>query len=156
MCDWWNVGCKVEEGVENLVGDAIENMASAVLDAVGTAVASLGTMWVYIGTPNLTGGGSDVESSAPGTFSTPVLTILNYVTWIGLAVAVASAITLGAMMALRMRRGEGMQAVGKFGLILGGVILVSASSSLVAGLVPSGPARAGDRSRSFKGLCGGS
>lgn len=68
MCDWWNVGCKVEEGVENLVGDAIENMASAVLDAVGTAVASLGTMWVYIGTPNLTGGGSDVESSAPVLF----------------------------------------------------------------------------------------
>ena len=143
MCEWWNVGCKVGEGVENIVGDAIENMASAVLEAVGTAVASLGTMWVYIGTPNLTGGGSDVDGSAPGAFSAPVLTILNYVTWIGLAVAVASAITLGAMVALKMRRGEGMQAVGKFGLILGGVILVSASSSLVAGLLPSGPGQAG-------------
>ena len=143
MCEWWNVGCKVGEGVENIVGDAIENMATAVLEGVGKVVASLGTMWVYIGTPNLTGGGTTVDASTPGTFSAPILTILSYITWIGLAIAVISAIALGAMVALKMRRGEGMQAVGKFGLIMGGVILVSGASSLVAGILPSGPAQAG-------------
>lgn len=139
----WEIGNCPGEWAESVVGDAIQNMATAVLEALGKTVASLGTMWIYIGTPNLTGGGSTVDSSAPGAFSAPVLTILSYITWVGLAVAVISAIVLGAMVALKMRRGEGMQAVGKFGLVMAGVILISSSSSLVAGLLPTGPAQAG-------------
>ncbi|TWS21694.1 hypothetical protein FK530_25055, partial [Tsukamurella conjunctivitidis] len=64
-CDGWsffNPVCHVKEGVKVVAGDAIENMANAVMEAFGKAVASLGTIWVNVGTPNLTatGGSSSV------------------------------------------------------------------------------------------------
>ena len=45
-CSGWsffNPMCHVSEGVQAVVGDAIENMANAVMEAFGKAVASLGT-----------------------------------------------------------------------------------------------------------------
>src|SRR5665647_362769 len=68
-CDWWDLQCKAGEVASNVVGSAIENMANAVMEAYGKALASLGTVWVHIGTPNLTGtGGSSTivaGTSAP-------------------------------------------------------------------------------------------
>jgi hypothetical protein len=54
--------CNAGEWANSVVGDAIENMANAVLEAFGKAVASLRTLWVNVGTPNLTGtgGGSSI------------------------------------------------------------------------------------------------
>lgn len=132
--------------VESAVGDAIDNMANAVLEAYGKAIASLGTVWVHIGTPNLTGtGGSSTispGSSAPD--SENITQVLGYVTWISLAVALLSLFILGAMIATRMRAGEGIAAVGKVGLVLAAVVLISGSSSLVSALLPSsGPRNAG-------------
>ena len=55
--------CHAENAASAVVGDAIENMATAVMEAFGKTVASLGTVWMYIGTPNLTGGGSSTISA---------------------------------------------------------------------------------------------
>lgn len=62
-CGALDFGCKAGQIASSAVGDAIQNFANAVMEMVGKAVASLGTIWLYIGTPNLTGGSA--ESSIP-------------------------------------------------------------------------------------------
>ena len=57
-CAPLDFGCTAGEWASSVVGDAIQNMADAVLEGVGKAVASLGTLWVNVGTPNLTGNGT--------------------------------------------------------------------------------------------------
>ncbi len=145
MCSIANIGSCVGDGVSAIVGDAIENMANAVLEAFGKVVASLGTIWVHIGTPNLTGSGGQsaisAGNSAPGAGN--ITTVLGYVTWISLVVAILSLVILGALIATRMRAGEGIAAVGKVGLVLGAVVLISGASALVTGLLPAGPSNAG-------------
>ena len=51
--------------VQSVVGDAIEKLAVAVQEMFGKAVSALGTLWVYIGTPNLTDNGG-ASSVTPG------------------------------------------------------------------------------------------
>lgn len=143
-CAWWDIGCHAGNWVESAVGDAIENMANAVMEAYGKAIASLGTMWVNIGTPNLTGGGgsSPISAGDAPAYSGNVTTVLSYVQWIGLAIAGLSIIILGMLIASKLRQGEGIAAVGRIGVILGGVILIGGAGGLVAGLMPSGPSGA--------------
>src|SRR5690606_40053304 len=80
-------------------------------------------------------------SSAPSAGN--ITTVLGYVTWISLVVAIISLMILGALIATRMRAGEGIAAVGKVGLVLGAVVLISGASALVTGLLPAGPSNAG-------------
>ncbi|MEE6289296.1 hypothetical protein V2J52_16705 [Georgenia sp. MJ173] len=145
-CGALDFGCKAAQLASSAIGDAIENMANAVMEAFGKAIASLGTVWVHIGTPNLTGtGGSSGLSagdSAP-VAGAAITTVMGYVTWISLAVAILSLFALGALVATRMRAGEGIAAVGRVGLILAAVVLVAAASALVTGVLPSGPRNAG-------------
>lgn len=113
-------------------------MAAAVSEAVGKLLASLGTMWVNVGTPNLTGGGSSsTVGTPPGVAG--LSTVLGYVTWVALALMVVSLFILGAQWAIRMRRGDG-GGVGKLGVILGATVLVSAAAALVSAVLPSSPA----------------
>ncbi|AYD90886.1 hypothetical protein D5R93_07615 [Actinomyces lilanjuaniae] len=141
-----NPACYLDQGVKAVVGDAIENLATAVVEAYGRAVASLGTVWVNIGTPNLTGSGSETSAIEAGTHATDSIGItrtIGYVMWTSLAVAVISLFILGALIASRIRTGEGVMAVGRVGLVLGATVLVSGSSALVSGLMPTGPNGAG-------------
>ncbi len=135
----------VGDAVNNAVGDAIENMANAVLEAFGKAVASLGTLWVNVGTPNLTGsgGGSSIAAGTTAPNSDGIITVLGWVTWISIALAAMSIILLGALIATRMRNGEGFQAAGRMGIVLGAIFLISGATALVSGLLPNGPQGAG-------------
>ena len=147
-CTGWsffNPFCHVNEGVEAVVGNAIENMANAVMEAFGKAIASLGTVWVHIGTPNLTGsgGGSAIDAGSSAPDSANVTSVMGYVMWISLGIAVLALFILGALIATRMRAGEGIAAVGRVGLVLSAVVLISAAGAIVAGLMPSGPRNAG-------------
>jgi hypothetical protein len=65
----------------------------------------------------------------PGTEG--LTTLLGWVKWIGLAVCVLGLIAAGTMMAIQSRRGEGGEHSGKIGMALGGVIIISAATSLV-------------------------
>ena len=134
------LGC-VGDAVNSAVGEAIENMANAVLEAFGKAVASLGTLWVNVGTPNLTGtgGGSSIAAGASAPNSEGVITVLGWVTWIAIAIAAISIILLGAVIATRMRNGEGFQAAGRLGIVLGAIFLISGATAFVSGLLPNGP-----------------
>jgi len=144
-CSFGDLACYGSNIASSALGNAIDNMAKAVQEAFGKAVASLGTIWVNIGTPNLTGSGSDSSlaagSSAPN--SGNITTVLGYATWIALAVCVISIVILGAIIATRMRAGEGIAAVGRVGLVLAAVVFISGASAIVTGLMPSGPNGAG-------------
>lgn len=142
-CRLVDLGCHAGEAAKSALGDAISALATAVIEAVGRAVASLGTVWVNIGTPNLTstGGASSVAAGSAAANSGNIATILGYVTWISLAIAVIALFILGALIATRMRSGEGIAAVGRIGLVLTAVVMVSAASSLVGGLLPDRPQR---------------
>lgn len=144
-CAPLDFGCKAGEWANSVVGDAIQNMADAVMEAFGKAVASLGTLWVNVGTPNLTGtgGGSPIEAGATAPNSGGIIQVLGWVTWIAIVIAAISIILLGALIATRMRNGEGFQAAGRLGIVLGAIFLISGATALVTGLLPNGPQGAG-------------
>ncbi|MCT2980597.1 hypothetical protein [Propionibacterium freudenreichii] len=61
--------------------------------------------------------------------------IMGWAKWVALAVCVLGLIAAGALMAIQSRRGEGGEHVGKIGMALGGVIVISAASALVGFLM---------------------
>ena len=144
-CGFLDFGCKSAQLAQSVLGSAIENLATAVMEAFGKAVASLGTVWVHIGTPVLTGSGSSssIAAGASAPDSGGISTVLGYVVWVSLAVCILSLFILGAVIATRLRAGEGIAAVGRIGLVLSAAVLVSGASALVAGVMPSGPRNAG-------------
>ncbi|MDU0328480.1 hypothetical protein RWH43_17105 [Microbacterium sp. KSW2-21] len=142
LLDWQ---CNAGNWVESVLGDAIENLARAVIEAFGKAVASVGTLWVNVGTPNLTGtgGGSAITVGQAAPNSDGIVQVLGWVTWIAIVLAAISIILLGALVATRMRAGEGFRAVGPLGFVLSGIFLMSGATALVSGLLPRGPQGAG-------------
>ncbi|MGO1567416.1 MAG: hypothetical protein ACTHXC_05250 [Brachybacterium sp.] len=141
-----NPFCHGKEAIADAAGDAINNLAAAVVEAFERAVASLGTVWVYIGTPNLTGtgGGSSIEAGEyPEVAGTNLETVLGYVTWVGFGIAILALMALGAHMSAMMKRGSGEVVLGRVAITLASVILISGASSLVAGFMPTSPEGAG-------------
>ena len=138
-CAPFDIACGLGEGISDVVSkasnDAVQELANRVLEGFGKALASIGTMWVSVPTPVLTAGeGTTIlPTNQPG--SDAFTTILSYVTYIGLALAVLSIIALGAMIALRSRRGEGMRSIGALGLIFIAIMLISGASALVGALL---------------------
>lgn len=58
--------------------------------------------------------------------------IMGWAKWVALAVCVLGLFAVGALMAIQSRRGEGGEHVGRLGMALGGVIIISAAGALVA------------------------
>lgn len=57
--------------------------------------------------------------------------ILGWAKWVALAVCILGLFAAGALMAVQSRRGEGGEHVGKIGMALAGVIVISAAVALV-------------------------
>ncbi|TFD75375.1 hypothetical protein E3T53_15940 [Cryobacterium psychrophilum] len=135
----WNFVCQGQAAVGDVVSkasnDAVQQLTNDVMEGFGKVVASMGTMWVSVPTPVLSAGTGTTEeiSTPPG--ADAFSTILGYVTFIGLTLAVLSIIALGALIALRSRRGEGFRHVGTLGIIFIAVLLISGASALVGGLL---------------------
>lgn len=70
-----------------------------------------------------------VATQPPGTEG--FTTIMGWAKWIALAVCILGLFAAGALMAIQSRRGEGGEHVGKIGMALGGVIVISAGAALV-------------------------
>ena len=67
--------------------------------------------------------------------SAQFLTILNWVSWVALAICVAGVIFAGLAMIISSRRGEGGEHMGKLGTVLAGCVIVGAASGFVGALV---------------------
>lgn len=130
--------CAVQDFLSSTIGDALSKLGDAVLDAVGKAVASLGTVWVGVGTPDLTGGGG--SSVAPGAHAggtAGIETVLGYATWIAFGVCVLALIVAATRLAVSGPE-QAHQHGQRIGMVLGAVILVSGASGVVLALM--GPA----------------
>jgi hypothetical protein len=134
-----DIFCVGGDAIGNVVSqasnDAVQDLANSVLEGFGKALASIGTMWVAVPTPVLTAGEGTTETLTAPPGSDSFTTILGYVTFIGLTLAVLSIIALGATIALRSRRGEGFRHVGTLGIIFIAILLVSGASALIGGLL---------------------
>lgn len=120
-----------------MASDAWQQTAYQMLEAFGRAVASLGTIWVYLPTPPLMGpgGGSAARPYESGGFTA----LLQYAIWIGAGLAVLSLIGFGAWMGWQRRHG-GSATLGRLGAILGGTALIGTAGAIVAALLPAGGA----------------
>ncbi|MBW8027309.1 hypothetical protein EOG37_11555 [Clavibacter michiganensis subsp. michiganensis] len=140
-CSFGDIGCSTSEivadAIEQGAKNTLEQLMDAALETFGKVVASLGTMWVYIPGPQFTKGeGSTVGYEPNSTVTGDFDTLLGYVAWIGLVVAVLSIIGF-AILYMRARSSEtGMDSLGRLGLVLGGVFLITSASSLVAWVIP--------------------
>lgn len=141
QCEWWDVVCKggnaMEEVVSKASNDAIQELTNRVMEGYGKALASMGSMWVSVPTPILTAGDGSTAGSGTPPGSEGFTTILNYVTYIGLAVAVLSLLGVAALFALRSRRGDGQRNLGAMGVVFIAVMLISGASALVGGFLSS-------------------
>lgn len=61
--------------------------------------------------------------------------LMGWAKWVALAVCILGLFAAGALMAVQSRRGEGGEHVGKIGMALAGVIVISAAAALVGFLV---------------------
>lgn len=140
-CAWYEVGCRAGEAIGDVIGDAIQDLANSIFEAFGEAAASLGTMWVNIGTPNLTGTGgtSLVEPGEAAPDAENLEQILSYVSWVGGVVAILSLAGIGALLAVRARSGGGIAAAGRLGVVLAATTLLGGGSAMISAVLPAGP-----------------
>src|SRR3954463_7083822 len=101
-----NPVCHLENSVGDVVGGAADSAVGALADAVGEggakAVASLGTVWVKGGTPNVT--------SADGTSASPAVAFVqSQLWWYMAAAAILGVILGGARMAWEQRAEPGRE-----------------------------------------------
>jgi type IV secretion system protein TrbL len=138
-CAPFDVSCGLGEGigdiVSNAANDAVQQLTNHVLEGFGKALASIGTMWVSVPTPVLTAGQGTTAAGGAPPGSEAFTTVLSYVTYIGLVLVVLSLIGLGALIALRSRRGDGVRNAGALGVLLVAVLLISGASALVGALL---------------------
>src|SRR5699024_9554230 len=145
--DWLDVGCTlttfcrnarsnvefVQDPVGTITDGAFEELRELVNAGITEMVSFLATMWIRVPLPNITGVTEAADTSrSAGALS--IDTVLNWVMYIGFAVVIGAVIGLGAMMAVRLRQGEGMNLTGRLGLSLFGAVLIGGASSIAAAL----------------------
>ncbi|MGJ1427385.1 hypothetical protein ACR8AL_01945 [Clavibacter sepedonicus] len=129
------------QAAASVLSDAASNtLKQLVHDAVqtyGQVVASLGTMWVHVPSPQFTKGDSSTVGYTPNsTVTTDFDTLLGYIAWIGLVVAVLSIIGFAILYMRARSEDTGMDSLGRLGVVLAGVFLITSASSLVAWVIP--------------------
>jgi hypothetical protein len=122
--------------VSSAASDALQQFVNDILEAYGKAIASLGSIWVDVPSPVTTGAGGGGTITAPPQAAV-FTTLLGWVVGGAAGIAVVALIVAGAMMAARRRHGDGEAHLGRVGVILGSVVLISAASALVAGFLPA-------------------
>lgn len=139
-CSWYDMVCKAKDTVSESVSQGAQSGLESLADGISAAaveiVTNLGTMWVRTPTPALDAVETPIPETKPGVFNTQVELILSYASWIGLGVAVIATITLGLVMAMTARRGDGSGFVTKTTTILGGAILISSAVSIGSFIIP--------------------
>lgn len=124
--------------VSGAANSALDSVEASVLQGVGKAIASVGTMWVNIGAPPITDG-AGVSGATPGTTgagAAGVNTVLGYITWIALGICVLSLIALGARMGFGRRMGA-ERVGGALGVVLMATMLISGSVAVVTKIAPA-------------------
>lgn len=133
-CSWYDWGCMAAQHIAN---DGIDAIVGMIQEGAGNAFAALGTMWVHIPTPTVTGNGGSAgvdASKAPGASSFE--TLLGNISWVSLIVAALSLIGMFAVWGYQHRHGAEPN-LNRAGAILTGVVVISSASGLVTKLMPT-------------------
>lgn len=137
---------KAGDAASSAAGDALEKAANEVKESVGEAVASVGTMWMRVKSPSLTGSDADSAPSVQaGDTAGPaaesgILSFLQYASYISLAVCILALIIVGAQMAIQTRRQDAEFHVTRVMSVLIAAILISGAAAITTAVMP-------DRSR---------
>ncbi|PPF31223.1 hypothetical protein C5C10_14475 [Rathayibacter sp. AY1A3] len=130
-------GVAVGNVVSKASNDALQQFVNNILEGYGKAIASLGTVWMNVPSPvTVVDQGGGVNGGGTPPLPEAFETILGYVTWVSAGLAVMSLIVAGVMMASRRRHGDGEAHMGRIGVILVAVLLLSSASALVTGFLP--------------------
>ncbi|ROP44320.1 MULTISPECIES: hypothetical protein [unclassified Rathayibacter] len=130
-------GVAVGNVVSKASNDALQQFVNNILEGYGKAIASLGTVWMNVPSPvTVVDQGGGVNGGGTPPLPEAFETILGYVTWVSAGLAVMSLIVSGVMMASRRRHGDGEAHMGRIGVILLAVLLLSSASALVTGFLP--------------------
>lgn len=149
-CSWYQAKCQVAEktndvvsdAVSGVAGNALEKAATEIKEAVGEAVASVGTVWVRVKSPTLTGNDADgapavqAGDTAGPAAETGILTFLQYASYISLGVCVLALIFVGARMAVETRRNDAEFHVTRVMMVLLAAILISAAGAITTAVMP--------------------
>ena len=143
---WTHLGeCLAEAGgaiVSQATSDGLDQVANAMLDAVGSIIAAIGTMWVHLRTPdirNLGGEGVDLLGQAPPA-SQEFIMILNWIMGICVVLAVGSLIVAAMSMMARRREGDSTLGSGRVLLIAGTTAVAMSAGAIIAAVLPRGAA----------------
>lgn len=140
-CPPLDLFCTIGEGVGDVVSaatnDALQQFVNNILEGYGKAIVSLGTLWVNVPSPvTVVDRGGGVNGGGTPPLPEAFETILGYVTWVAAGLAVMSLIIAGVMMSTRRRHGDGEAHMGRIGVIIFAVFLLSSASALVTGFLP--------------------
>jgi type IV secretion system protein TrbL len=147
-CPPLDLGCVV---VSQGAQDALTQLVNNVVEAVGKGIAAVGSLWVLIPTPEVSGhGDGDQDQSAGAAAHIGGFTIvLGYAMWVSLIICVLSLIAAGALLSWRRRHGDGMEHIGRLGVILLAVILISAATGIVSAVAPFASANSASTAVAF-------
>ena len=130
----------VASGLGKLVGAVFDIFASLLSDAIGNTVKEFSSMWMNVPTPDITGNGAEPVTVGA---SDGVLQILGWMKWVCFTIAVIALMIAGVRFAIHARQGGAAREAGHIGMILGAVVVISASAGLVSVALSSGPTGVG-------------
>ena len=120
-----------------VANSAVDKLAESVTAAVVEGVTAVGTLWLRVPTPSLTGNrpvGGVVADQPPGVAG--LETVLGYVMWLSLGICVLAVMVAGVRLALPNRHsGELSDGVTHVGRTLLAVMVISGAVALVSGVM---------------------
>jgi type IV secretion system protein TrbL len=131
--------------------DALTQLVNNVVEAVGKGIAAVGSLWVLIPTPEVSGHGDGNQDQSAGAAAHigGFTMVLGYAMWVSLIICVLSLIAAGALLSWRRRHGDGMEHIGRLGVILLAVILISAATGIVSAVAPFASANSASTAVAF-------
>jgi type IV secretion system protein TrbL len=130
--DW---GCQLAnapgEWLKSAAGQSLQALADAIGQSVRQTLATLGSAWATVPTPDLIGGSSSFAITSPA--SAEFETLLSWSMWISLGICILSLVVVGVRLVVQPRDTAG--SISRLGVVLGAVVLMSAAVGVVSALL---------------------
>jgi hypothetical protein len=134
--------CMLASGAGQLASSGLEALVQPAYDALASGLAALGTLWIKIPTASLLA--PDGQHVAAAAITSPeTSTVLGWVKWLGLVIAIGSLMVAGVMLAHSRQRGQASRASQRILIVLFGAAVISSAPALVGWLMPAVPAASG-------------
>ena len=134
--------CMIASGAGQLASSGLEALVQPAYDALASGLAALGTLWIKIPTASLLA--PDGQHVAAAAITSPeTSTVLGWVKWLGMVIAIGSLMVAGVMLSHSRQRGQASRASQRIVIVLFGAAVISSAPALVGWLMPAVPAASG-------------